>query len=63
MKSRMIQEVQQNLSQYLDSANVFNCTALAEHFIAIDEPEDEDEYFDTAVEVANWATKTYNLNE
>jgi hypothetical protein len=55
--------VERDLSRYLDSARCFNATLLAEDFINEDEPAEEDEYFDAAIEVQEYAVKTYDLNE
>jgi hypothetical protein len=60
---RMKTTVQCDLEKYLDSSRCFNATLLAEDFINEDEPTEEDEYFDTAIEVQEYAVETYNLNE
>lgn len=60
---RMKCTVQRDLDRYLDNARCFNATLLAEDFINDDEPAEEDEYFDAAVQVSEYAVKTYNLNE
>lgn len=54
------------MSRYLDNANCFNATLLAEVFIGKEDCKDEDEesdYFDAAAVVSEWAVKTFNLNE
>ncbi len=56
LERKMRKEVQANLKDYLDSSRCFNSTKLAEEFM--NQGEDEDECFDTAVTVGEWATKT-----
>jgi hypothetical protein len=60
---RMKTAVQRDLNRYLDSSRCFNATLLAEDLINKDESTEEDEYFDAAVHVSEWAVKAYNLNE
>lgn len=62
LTSRMKTETSKNIKPYLDSARVFNDTALAEYFLSLDSPDDEESYFEAASEVGEWATKTYKLN-
>lgn len=67
LQNRMKAEVRRDLDHYLDESRCFNATLLAEVFLGEDDvdvgAEAEQDYFDAAAEVAEWAVKEYNLNE